>query len=344
MGDIGTALMNAFGGGGGSSAPSGGGAGGGNPIGDLFSSIGNLFGGGGTAPTPAASANAVTQALDPTGSLGAATAITPPSLGTAAAQTGDVGGTQSNAPQPAQGPQTGNLPPASRAVEARESGIDAIRKLIEAQRGGNPYQPGGGQDQAIQRWENEGGANRAPTPKPGLGLAPGRGGQFLPQWQSDVDIPAIPGISAPTRAQAAGPQAVQDALAPPQAEEQGPLARSPRAAAAGQAAVEGATAPAPAPAQDTIGGMTTEEIERILNTPLGGVLGAGMAGPLISAVSGAGIWAEPRTPRVDPRISAAGTQGFDVEQPLGAVDPNGNVVQHPGDMPHRPVTPTPTPV
>ena len=58
MGDIGTALMNAFGGGGGGTPAPSGGAGGGNTIGDLFSSIGNLFGGGGAAATPAASANA----------------------------------------------------------------------------------------------------------------------------------------------------------------------------------------------------------------------------------------------------------------------------------------------
>jgi hypothetical protein len=47
-------------------------------------------------------------------------------------------------------------------------------------------------------------------------------------------------------------------------------------------------------------------------------MGAPAAVPALAAGgSAAGLWAEPRTPRVDPRISAAGTGGFDVEQPLG---------------------------
>ena len=60
-----------------------------------------------------------------------------------------------------------------------------------------------------------------------------------------------------------------------------------------------------------------------------GILGA--AGPaavpaLAAGGAAAGVWAEPRTPRVDPRISAAGTGGFDVEQPLGR------------PMPQRPIS------
>ena len=86
--------------------------------------------------------------------------------------------------------------------------------------------------------------------------------------------------------------------------------------------------------------------------------GAGPAAVPALAAGGAaaGAWAEPRTPRVDPRISAAGTGGFDVEQPLGG----GPQPAHPSTMrypswpsgaapaptsstplPARPVTPTP---
>lgn len=94
---------------------------------------------------------------------------------------------------------------------------------------------------------------------------------------------------------------------------------------------------------------------------LPGILGAASpaAVPAITAAgSAAGLWAEPRTPRVDPRISAAGTGGFDVEQPLGAAQPTQPM--HPNSaaaplpfesgfptpaaatpMPARPVTPTP---
>ena len=97
--------------------------------------------------------------------------------------------------------------------------------------------------------------------------------------------------------------------------------------------------------------------DRIRGILPGILAGAGPAAVPALAAGGAaaGAWAEPRTPRVDPRISAAGTGGFDVEQPLGA----GPQPDHPSTMrypmwpsgaapaptptplPSRPVTPTP---
>ena len=81
---------------------------------------------------------------------------------------------------------------------------------------------------------------------------------------------------------------------------------------------------------------------------LPGILGAASPGAAVPAIaaagSAAGLWAEPRTPRVDPRISAAGTGGLDVEQPLGAPQPTQPM--HPNSaaapLPYESGFPTPT--
>jgi hypothetical protein len=164
MGDIGSALSDTFSGvgdaiSGGVNALSGALGGGGNLASTLGNMMGSMTGGASAAASPASTANAVGQTIDPTGTIAAQESLSPPGGGTPQQQADTTGGTQSDAPQPAQ--------PAPRpAPRPSDAGADTIRKLIQSLRGGgNAYQTGGGQQgpNPIESWENEGGAVVTPA-------------------------------------------------------------------------------------------------------------------------------------------------------------------------------------
>ena len=109
------------------------GATGGSDLGTMLSSIGQAFAGGGQSNvtnSPAATVQAITQATDPTGSIGAQTAIT-----------GGQGAPQQNQNQNPQGP-TDNPSDTTQDQFAPTSAVDQLRKALTGlrqQQRQNPY-------------------------------------------------------------------------------------------------------------------------------------------------------------------------------------------------------------
>jgi hypothetical protein len=157
---------------------------GGSDLGSMFSSIGQAFAGGGANPasTPAGTVDAITQATDPTGSIGAQTAIT-----------GGQGG--ANAPQPTQnqnpqGPQGGGQGGGDQF--APPSAVDALKKALTGlrqQQRQNPYAfPGGpGNAEAGQNSPMLNRASRIPTDQVSGADDPDAPSQYASAMEADND-------------------------------------------------------------------------------------------------------------------------------------------------------------
>jgi hypothetical protein len=262
-------LSNIFGGGSSSSS-------GGNPLASLGSGLSSLFSGAGTAVsdaatglgsalTPAASAQAVQQAVDPTGSIGAQETINPPGQGSPQEQQSSIGGTQSGgAPQPNQQQQT----PAQQY--APQSAVDGLKKALTQLAQGQRQDPWNPQPQTYRGQQASQlpvpGALGQPAPQPAplpqltpgeTGAAslpmptPGETGPTSPQNVTDAGIRALPG------AMAAGYGGIgSDAVAGQTADQadQPPQPPDTAAASTGPAPPPSATPTGPAP-PSTVGGQ-----------------------------------------------------------------------------------------
>jgi len=169
------------------------GATGGSDLGSMFSSIGQAFAGGGANPaaTPTGTVDAIQQATDPTGSIGAQTAIT-----------GGTGGgnapTQSQTQNP-QGPQGGGQ--GGQDQFAPSSAVDQLKKALQGlrqQQRQNPYAfPGGpGNAAAGQNSPMLNRAGRIPTDqvpdKPAQPDDPNAPSQYASNMEFSNDNPPPP--------------------------------------------------------------------------------------------------------------------------------------------------------
>jgi hypothetical protein len=190
-------MNNLFGGGGGSTDPlASSDPSGGSDLGTLFSSLGQAFAGGGANPasSPTGTVDAIQQATDPTGSIGAQTAIT--------------GG--QNTPQPTQnqnpqGPQGGQG--GGQDQFAPPSAVDALKKALQGlrqQQRQNPYAFPNSNSPMLNR------AGRIPTdqvpPAPAQPDDPNAPSQYAQnmEFMNDNSAPPSPNAIDPADAVRAG--------------------------------------------------------------------------------------------------------------------------------------------